>query len=285
MVRVGKVRRSEVQEVQKPTVTDANDAPTVLGIDVIGIGAGSPAHVTVEAIEALQNVDVVFALDKGEAKSDLLDARRAILDAHAPHVELVVVPDPPRDRAPADYAGVVRDWHRARAELLYDAMTRSLARPEGGARRGAFLVWGDPSLYDSTLRILDRIPGAGAELEVRVIPGITAVQALTAAHATTLNRIGRPVLVTTGRRLGERPAGTDAVVMLDGAAAWLEHADADEEILWGANRGTPMELLRRGRVGEIGGELATLKAELRAEHGWIMDIYLLRPVGTTDAGE
>ena len=73
--------------------------------------------------------------------------------------------------------------------------------------------------------------------------------------------------------------------MLDGAAAWLEHADADEEILWGAYLGTPMEVLRRGRVGEIGGELATLKAELRAEHGWIMDIYLLRPAGTTDAGE
>ena len=259
--------------------------PAALAIDVIGIGAGSPAHVTLEAVEALQSVDVVFALDKGEAKSDLLDARRAILDAHAQHVELVVVPDPPRDRAPADYGGEVRDWHRARAELLYDAMSRSLGRSSGGARRGAFLVWGDPSLYDSTLRTLPPPRGLGATLDVRVIPGITAVQALTAAHATTFNRIGRPVLVTTGRRLGERPAGTDAVVMLDGGAAWLDHAGDDEEILWGAYLGTPMETLRRGRVGEIGAELAKLKSDLRAEHGWIMDIYLLRPAGTTDAGE
>lgn len=255
------------------------DSAAPIGIDVIGIGAGSPAHVTLEAIEALRGVDVVFALDKGSAKSDLLEARRAILDEHAPHVDLVVVPDPPRDRSPRDYGGEVRDWHRARAQLLYDAILRALG-PDGGARRGAFLVWGDPSLYDSTLRILDRIRAMGLELDVRVIPGITAVQALTAAHATTLNRIGRPVLVTTGRRLGQRPADTDAVVMLDGGAAWLEHADADEEIVWGAYLGTPMETLRRGRVGDVGPEIAELKSRLRAEHGWIMDIYLLRPQST-----
>lgn len=241
-------------------------------VDVIGIGAGSPAHVTLEAIAALAGVDVVFALDKGEAKADLLDARRAILDAHAPHVELVAVPDPPRDRDPADYEGEVRDWHQARADLLADAMARHL----GGSRRGAFLVWGDPSLYDSTLRIIDRIRAGGTEVTVRVIPGITAVQALTAAHAVTLNRIGHPVLVTTGRKLGERPAGTDAVVMLDGGAAWLDHADPDEEILWGAYLGTPMEVLRRGRVGGVGAGIAELKKQLRADHGWIMDIYLLR---------
>ncbi|WP_295626617.1 precorrin-6A synthase (deacetylating) [uncultured Corynebacterium sp.] len=259
----------------------AGAASETLTIDVIGIGAGSPAHLTLAGVAALRDVDVVFALDKGAAKSDLLDARREILAAHAPHADLVVVPDPPRDRAPADYGAEVRDWHRSRAEVLYDAMSTRLT----GGRRGAFLVWGDPSLYDSTLRILDRIRSLGARLDVSVVPGITAVQALTAAHGATLNRIGRPVLVTTGRRLGERPAGTDAVVMLDGGAAWLDHADADEEILWGAYLGTPMETLRRGRVGDVGAGLAELKAALRAEHGWIMDIYLLRPAGTTDAGD
>ena len=64
--------------------------------------------------------------------------------------------------------------------------------------------------------------------------------------------------------------------MLDGGAAWLEHADPEEEILWGAFLGTELETLRRGRVGDVGEEIAELKKELRAEHGWIMDIYLLR---------
>lgn len=245
-------------------------------LEVIGIGAGDPRHVTAEAAEALRGVDVVFALDKGAAKDDLLAVRRTILAEHAPDVRLVTVPDPPRDRDPRDYGATVRDWHAARAELLLAAIDREL----DDAGRGAFLVWGDPSLYDSTLRIIDRMRGLGLEAQVTVRPGITAVQALTAAHAVTLNRIGRPVLTTTGRRLGERPAGMDAVVMLDGGAAWLEHAAPDEEILWGAYLGTAHQVLRRGVVGEIGAELAELKRALREEHGWIMDVYLLRPAGS-----
>lgn len=246
-----------------------------LAIDVIGIGAGSPAHLTLEAVAALGEVDAVFAMDKGAAKADLLAARRAILDAHAPGARLVTVPDPPRDRDPRDYRATVEAWHDRRARVLAEAIRAAL--PDGG--RGAFLVWGDPSLYDSTLRILERIRALGVDFGTRVIPGITAVQALTAAHGVTLNRVGRPVLTTTGRRLGERPAGMDAVVMLDGGAAWLEHADPAEEILWGAYLGTGLETLRRGRVGEVGEEIAAEKARLRAGHGWIMDIYLLRGAG------
>lgn len=247
----------------------------VLNVDVIGIGAGSPSHVTLEAIDALADVDVVFAMDKGDSAEDLMEVRREILREHAPHVELVAVPDPPRDRNPENYGGEVLDWHQQRAQKLYDAFLHTLTGPTGD-RRGAFLVWGDPMLYDSTLRILDRIRDLGARIESKVIPGITAIQALTAAHQVTLNSIGRSVLVTTGRRLGEREFGQEAVVMLDGGAAWLEHGEPVEEILWGAYLGTDKEVIRRGSVSEIGGEIAELKKALRAEHGWIMDIYLLR---------
>lgn len=248
-------------------------------LKVIGIGAGSPAHVTLEAIDALQQCSVVFALDKGATKHDLLDARRVIINTHAPHVRLVIVPDPPRDRNPQEYGTEVRDWHEARAVLLKQAIETELCDDSSSTNAtGAFLVWGDPSLYDSTLRIIERMRNHGLEVDIDVIPGITAIQALTAAHAATLNRIGKPVLVTTGRRLAEAPENTDRVVMLDGGAAWLEHARPEEEILWGAYLGTEKEVLRRGRIGDIGTEIAELKQQLRAEHGWIMDIYLLRSV-------
>ena len=68
---------------------------------------------------------------------------------------------------------------------------------------GAFLVWGDPTLYDSTLRIIRRILSKGFALEYEVIPGITAVQALAAQHRIALNSIGEPVLITTGRRIAK----------------------------------------------------------------------------------
>lgn len=234
------------------------------------MGAGSPSHFTQQAIAALQGADAVIALDKGEAKSDLLGLRQQLLAEHAPNVPLVTVQDPPRDRDPEDYRAEVRRWHAARAELIRSAIADHV--PEGGT--AAFLVWGDPSLYDSTLCILERVGG----LDVRVVPGITAVQVLCAEHAILLNRIGEAIHITTGRKLAETaPADRrNCVVMLDGGAAWQDVATEHTYIWWGAYLGRPEQVLSRGYVHEIGAELAELKAKLRADHGWIMDTYLLR---------
>ena len=39
---------------------------------IIGIGAGDPDYITVQAINALNQVDVFFVIDKGEEKDDLV---------------------------------------------------------------------------------------------------------------------------------------------------------------------------------------------------------------------
>lgn len=247
-------------------------------IAVVGIGAGSPGHITFDAAAALQQADVVLALDKGEVKADLMNLRREILSAHAPEVPVVTVTDPPRDRNPQDYAAEVRRWHQARAELLNSAIIENSA-PGGTV---AFLVWGDPSLYDSSLRIIARMQEyCGLAARVVVYPGITAVQALTAAHGIVLNRIGEDIAIITGRRLGEVPREirNNCVVMLDGGAAWQQLDPAEQEntyMWWGAYLGTPKQVLRHGLLAEIAEEVAQQKAALRAEHGWIMDTYLLR---------
>ncbi len=150
-------------------------------------------------------------------------------------------------------------------------------RHRARARRvGAFLAWGgDPSLYDSTLRILDQV-GRHIEFDYDVIPGITAIQALTARHRIPLNDVGEAVLITTGRRLRKTGLTGSAVVMLDGDCAFLG-CPPQTSIWWGgAYLGTTDELLMSGTVGDVGERIATLRAEARAQHGWIMDIYLLR---------
>ena len=242
---------------------------------VIGMGAGSPGHITHDAVAALKRADGVVALDKGDAKADLLALREHILSVHAPDVPLHTVTDPDRDRNPDDYRREVERWHAARARLL--AGTISEAIPDGGT--AAFLVWGDPSLYDSTLRVIDRMRNnCRLDCRVEVFPGITAVQALTAAHAITINRIGEPILVTTARMLAGTPQQLlgNCVVMLDGADAWNTLKGTATEMWWGAYLGTDKQVLAHGAVDEIGDELAELKKSLRREHGWIMDTYLLR---------
>lgn len=249
-------------------------------IHVIGIGAGDPDHVTTQAIAALNDTDVFFAMDKGEAKSDLVALRREICRRFivGDSYRFVELADPPRDAEGDsdgfDYGRAVADWHSARARLWGNAIESEL-HPDGV---GAFLAWGDPSLYDSTLRILDEV-ARHVELTYDVIPGITAVQALTARHRIPLNDVGEPVLITTGRQLRSTiaaggPKGS-AVVMLDGDCAFLG-CPPQTRIWWGAYLGTPDEILVAGTVGEDGERIAALRAAARARHGWIMDTYLLR---------
>lgn len=244
-------------------------------IRVIGIGTGNPEHLTLQAVRALETVEAVFVLDKGAEKADLVRLRREICERFVPKpYRFVEAQDPERDRDPSDYAAAVEAWHAARA-ALYEAL---IERELGEGACGAFLVWGDPSLYDSTLRILERVAARGRlAFAYDVIPGITSVQALAAGHRIALNRIGGPVHITTGRALARGlPPGTEStVVMLDGDPRF-DHLDPDLTIYWGAYLGSPEEILVAGRLGEVGSEIRRLRAEAREHHGWIMDTYLLR---------
>jgi precorrin-6A synthase len=244
-------------------------------IHVIGIGAGDPDYVTAQAVRALNDTGVFFAMDKGQAKDDLVALRREVCARfiERPGYRFVELADPPRAKS-GDYRQAVNDWHAARADVWARAMLDEL--PDGGV--GAFLAWGDPSLYDSTLRILDLV-AQRVDLDYDVVPGITAIQALTARHRIPLNDIGEPVLITTGRRLRDEGLSGAAVIMLDGECAFRT-CPPDTRIWWGAYLGTPNELLAAGTVGADGERIAALRADARARHGWIMDTYLLRPNGT-----
>ncbi|MCV7227731.1 precorrin-6A synthase (deacetylating) [Mycolicibacterium komossense] len=243
-------------------------------IHVIGIGAGDPGYATAQAVEALNDTEVFFAMDKGEAKSDLVDLRREICETfiREPGYRFVELADPKRAKD-GDYRQVVADWHEARAQVWAQAIETEL--DVDGV--GAFLAWGDPSLYDSTLRILELV-GRHLAFDYDVIPGVTAIQALTARHRITLNDIGEPVLITTGRQLRAEGLDGAAVVMLDAECSFLS-CPASTRIWWGAYLGTPDEILVSGTVGEVGNRIVSVRADARARHGWIMDTYLLRPTG------
>lgn len=174
-----------------------------------------------------------------------------------------------------DYTGQVRDLNHAKQQVFERLISDEL--PEGQC--GAFLVWGDPSLYDSTLRILDAILRQGrVQFDYEVIPGITSVQALAARHRVPLNAIGQSVQITTGRRLAEGfPDNAESVVvMLDAEDAYRQLEDPQLEIYWGAYVGTPDEILRSGRLVEVAEDIQRTRREAREANGWIMDTYLLR---------
>jgi precorrin-6A synthase len=247
---------------------------------IIGIGAGDPEQVTVQAIKALNRADVFFVVDKGSDKQDLMVLRQEICERYVENrsYRMVSIPDPERDRQAPGYRQAVQQWRSERAGIWADVIGGELA--DGGC--GAFLVWGDPGLYDSTLAIVGQVIGASAmELEYEVIPGISSVQALAARHRVSLTQVGKPLHITTGRRLSEDgiPARCDdAVVMLDASCSFTA-VDPGTEIYWGAYLGTKDEILLSGTVGAVGAKIQAARAEARARKGWIMDTYLLRRPG------
>lgn len=249
-------------------------------IRVIGIGAGNPEHMTVQAINALNRSDVLLIPTKGDEKAFLADARRDICDRFLtnPACRILDYAVPVR-RADGSYEDGVNDWHRAIA-AIYE---RTLLNAVGEDETLGLLVWGDPMLYDSTLRIIDHVRTAGrVAFDMEVIPGITSVQALCASHGIALNRIGLPVEITTGRRLAEGwpESSRDALVMLDGVQAFRTVTDPGADIWWGAYLGTPHEILLSGRLAEMAETISETRRTAREKHGWIMDTYLIRRPAT-----
>jgi precorrin-6A synthase len=247
----------------------------MLELFLIGIGTGNPDHLTREAEKAIRSADLVLLPHKEDSKAELAQVRLSLLqELDVQHNCIAHFDMPQRRQQGNDYDQQVDEWHDAIARRWQASLQHHLPARSG---RVALLVWGDPALYDSTLRIASRL-GLARE-QVRVVPGITSMQVLCSAHGIALNEIGEPFLITTGRQLRENgwPSGVNTlVVMLDGQRSYEQLQDTDVDIYWGAYLGMPQQLLMQGRLCDIAPDITSRRAQAREQNGWIMDIYLLR---------
>jgi precorrin-6A synthase len=242
---------------------------------VIGIGVGDPDHITMQAIKALNQVNVFFIPDKGVEKAALRTLRTTICERFIERADYRNVGiDIPQRASDGDYLAGVDQWHGRLADIYGSSFERELGEDDVGG----MLVWGDPAIYDSSLRIIERVRASGLALEVEVIPGISSVQVLAAKHRIALNQIGESVVLTTGRKLAEGFPNSfgSVVVLLDGAQAFAHLTEPDLEIFWGAYLGTEHEILRSGKLADVKDEIEAVRQQARQRHGWIMDTYLLR---------
>lgn len=246
----------------------------MIALSLIGIGTGNPDHLTRAAERALCEADLILLPRKGKDKADLADLRRDILAQVLTSPVAVAEFDLPVRASTGDYLEAVNDWHDAIAQAWQAQITAHL--PQGG--KVALMVWGDPSLYDSSLRIAARL----GPMQITVVPGLTSLQLLTAAHGITLNGLADAVVITTGRRLRDTGWPVDAgsvAVMLDAGGAFAAIDPQGVQIWWAAYVGMPQQVLIAGDLAQVGAQIIATRAKLRAQHGWIMDIYLMRRGG------
>ncbi len=246
-------------------------------IFLVGIGTGNPRHVTLEAIDHLKSSDILIIPRKEDFKSDLADLRYQIcnkfLGEEAPPIFEFNFPTRNNKKT---YIEAVDEWHDAIAKVWTDCIANAQKALKKRVKSVGLLIWGDPSLYDSSLRIAKRLESTP---NITVIPGVTSVQALTAAHKITINEIGKPFIITTGREITNFgfPGGIDtAFIMLDGNCSFTTLEQEIYHIWWGAYLGMESEILIEGKLNEVSEVIVETRKKAREVHGWIMDSYMLR---------
>ena len=245
-------------------------------IYLIGIGPGTPDYLTVQAIEAMKGVDVFFFLEKRKGDEDFLKIRREILERYLDSgTYRVVSARIPKRKKGGNYVEEVKAWREEVAEVVAGLIKNEMEEGENAA----LLIWGDPSLYDGHLEMLQHILKRGViDFEYEVIPGITSIQLLAARHKIPLNRIGEPIVITTARKLKECETDEviNTVVLLDSRATFKRFEDTDIDIYWGGYLGTEDEILLSGKLRDIIKDLERIRIEAKKKKGWLMDTYILR---------
>lgn len=237
---------------------------------VIGLGPGGFGQLTLDAVDAMNSVDVFLVADSQSDQPDQVWRRSEMLRRNVKRAHRVITVLDPANQHP-DEAGI----DAARLATYEQIMSGLPAEATVG-----LLAWGDPALYESVLKVVDSLRSTTA-LQVTVIPGVSAPQVLAAAHEITLNRAGQSVHLTTGRRVlaDYSPDLGDVVVLNDDDLVCKALVDEfpDVELFWGAYLGTPDQVLANGALRTVMPDLLDLRSRLVAHHGWIQDIYLLRP--------
>ena len=205
---------------------------------LIGVGAGDPDWVTLEAVRAIESLDVLFVVVKEGHVDELVQARRVILQRHrsAP-LRTVELQDPPRPwRTAPDYGAAVRLWRAQRRDQWAAAVAAEL----GDGQTGGFLVWGDPSVYSTFSYLAAEVRASVPGLVVELVPGITAMQALAAAAKVPLVE-GQEALT-----LVPVTAGLDAV------ATALDSSDTVVAYKGGRRLAALLALIRERRPDAVG---------------------------------
>ena len=143
----------------------------------VGVGPGDPDLITVKGLKALRDSDVVFVP---------VDA-----EGHPGYAEGVVLAhvDPARVQRVVfalggDQGTREESWRNAAAVVA------EVVRGGGWA---SFATIGDPNLYSTFTYVAHTVRGLVAGVEVRTVPGITAMQDLAARSGTVLAEGSEPL--------------------------------------------------------------------------------------------
>jgi len=248
--------------------TPAPLTPTLVGV---GVGPGDPELITHKAVAALDRADVIL-VPATESSGDGPGRAELIVLAACPSA------GPRLRRVPFSMAQ--RRGVGTKRKQSWEASAQAAVEAfEAGAGTVAFATVGDPSVYSTFSYLAAQVLAVVPDLDVSVIPGITAMQALAAASLTPLVE-GRESLTLVPVRAG-----------LEAVGAALAHADTVVAYKGGRQLADLLAAVRaQGRDGVLGvnlglpGETITPLADVDAETAPYFSTVLVAPRRTETGG-
>lgn len=153
----------------------ATGTPALIGV---GVGPGDPELVTLKAVAVFERADVIL-VPTTETSGD--DAGRA------EQIVLAACPDAAAKLRRVPFSMAQRRGVGTKRRESWEASAQAAEQAFAeGAATVAFATVGDPSVYSTFSYLAAHVQAAVPGLDVSVVPGITAMQALAAASLTPL---------------------------------------------------------------------------------------------------
>ena len=149
----------------------------------IGVGPGDPDLITLKAVKAIGQVDVIFAAASTDNDHSIA---LSIVRPHLPDGVRVVT------------LGFPMTHKRAALEQAWEENAALVAETVEAGESAAFLTLGDPLTYSTFGYLLRALRRRWSDLPVVVIPGVTSYQAAAARTETVLSEARESLLVISG---------------------------------------------------------------------------------------
>jgi len=173
----------------------------------VGVGPGDPELLTLKAVRALQEADVIAHFAKAGQASHAYTSAQQFLPADAVDCPLLY---PVTTELPADSAE-----YRSQIDGFFDRSAIRLAEHLDAGRVVAVLSEGDPLFFGSYMHVHMRLR---MRYPVEVIPGVSAMSAAWSAAGTAMVRGDQPLTVIPGTipegALAERLRRREATVIM-----------------------------------------------------------------------
>ena len=216
----------------------------------VGCGPGDPDLLTVKAVKAIRNADVIICPTSKEGKTSIAYSiiTSVIDNSKKPEIINLVFP-------------MVKD--KETLESTWEKNTQAIANAIKSGKNVVYLTVGDPSLYSTWIYIQRELKSKYPEIKITVIPGIVSMFAFASKVGISIAEGDETVAVIPAcydlSRVKETAKNCDTMIFLkdgryfDQVITLLKEAGFSDNSIFAIAQdiGTDEEIVKKLTLGEV----------------------------------